>query len=41
MCFQVRPRLERWHRYVIMCKTMSRTLASYLIHVRPCLGQWH
>ncbi|KHG24316.1 hypothetical protein F383_02773 [Gossypium arboreum] len=20
---------------------MSRTLASYLICVRPCLGQWH
>ncbi|KHG07055.1 hypothetical protein F383_33435 [Gossypium arboreum] len=23
------------------CKTMSETLASYLIRVRPCLGQWH
>ncbi|KHG19722.1 hypothetical protein F383_03542 [Gossypium arboreum] len=38
MCSRVRPRLGRWHRYVITCKTMSRTWTSYLIRVRPCLG---
>ncbi|KHG11229.1 Ribonuclease Y [Gossypium arboreum] len=26
---------------VVMCKTMSGTSTSYLIRVRPCLGQWH
>ncbi|KHG10797.1 hypothetical protein F383_11374 [Gossypium arboreum] len=41
MWSQVRPRLGRCHRYVITFKTMSGTLASYLICVRPCLGQWH
>ncbi|KHF99516.1 ATP-dependent DNA helicase dda [Gossypium arboreum] len=25
---RVRPRLGRWHRYVITCKTTSGTLAS-------------
>ncbi|KHG12199.1 hypothetical protein F383_11378 [Gossypium arboreum] len=24
-----------------MCKTISGTLASYMIRVRPCQGQWH
>ncbi|KHG26911.1 WD repeat-containing 55 [Gossypium arboreum] len=27
--------------YVITCKTISGTSTSYLIRVRPCLGQWH
>ncbi|KHF98753.1 hypothetical protein F383_37812 [Gossypium arboreum] len=26
---------------MVTCKTMSGTLASYLIRVRPCLEQWH
>ncbi|KHG17892.1 hypothetical protein F383_00069 [Gossypium arboreum] len=28
-------------QYVFPCKTMSGTSTSYLIRVRPCLGQWH
>ncbi|KHG14021.1 hypothetical protein F383_18425 [Gossypium arboreum] len=27
--------------YVVTCKTMFGTSASYLICVRPCLRQWH
>ncbi|KHG25083.1 hypothetical protein F383_31081 [Gossypium arboreum] len=29
ICMRVRPCLGQWHRYVITCKTMSRTLALY------------
>ncbi|KHG19027.1 hypothetical protein F383_24349 [Gossypium arboreum] len=39
MCSRVRPHLGHWHQYLITCKTMSGTSASYLIRVRPYLGQ--
>ncbi|KHG13964.1 hypothetical protein F383_19533 [Gossypium arboreum] len=29
VCVRVRPCQRQWHRYVITCKTTSRTLALY------------
>ncbi|KHG22878.1 hypothetical protein F383_28590 [Gossypium arboreum] len=29
MCLRVSPYLGQWHRYVIICKTTSGTLALY------------
>ncbi|KHF99742.1 hypothetical protein F383_18920 [Gossypium arboreum] len=37
MCSHVRPCLGRWHRYVVTSKTMSGTLASYLIRVQRAM----